>query len=65
MPSTSTRPASIVQEAPDCFEVLLPAAHGPELWDNLLEIGEPYGLACVGHDALDRLSASHRMGYWA
>src|SRR5690349_927348 len=27
----------IVQEAPDCFEVLLPAAHGPELWDNLLE----------------------------
>jgi glycine cleavage system aminomethyltransferase T len=55
----------IVQEAPDCFEVLLPAAHGAELWDYLVEEGAPYELACVGHDALDRLSASHRMGYWA
>lgn len=55
----------VVQEAPDCFEILVPAAHGPELWDYLLDVGAPYGLACVGHDALDRLSASHRMGYWA
>jgi len=55
----------VVQEAPGCYEVLLPAAHGPELWDFLMEAGAPYGLACVGHDALDRLSASHRMGYWA
>jgi glycine cleavage system aminomethyltransferase T len=55
----------VVQEAPDCYEILLPAHHGPELWDYLLEAGAPYELACVGHDALDRLSASHRMGYWA
>src|SRR4051794_6572285 len=25
----------IVQEAPNCYEVILPAAHGPELWDSL------------------------------
>jgi glycine cleavage system aminomethyltransferase T len=56
---------TVVQEAEGCFEVLLPAAHGPQLWDYLLEVGAEYELACVGHDALDRLSASHRMGYWA
>jgi glycine cleavage system aminomethyltransferase T len=55
---------TVVQEAEGCFEILLPAAHGPLLWDYLLEVGAPYELACVGHDALDRLSASHRMGYW-
>ena len=54
----------IVQEAPDCYEILLPATHGPELWNYLLEAGAPYELACVGHDALDRLAASHRLGYW-
>jgi glycine cleavage system aminomethyltransferase T len=55
----------IVQEAPLCFEVILPAERGPELWEYLLEAGAPYDLACVGHDALDRLAASHRMGYWS
>jgi glycine cleavage system aminomethyltransferase T len=55
----------IVQEAPDCYEVILPAAHGPELWDYLIKAGAPYDLAPVGHDALDRLAASHRLGYWA
>jgi glycine cleavage system aminomethyltransferase T len=55
----------IVQEAPYCFEVILPAERGPELWEYLLEAGAPYDLACVGHDALDRLAASHRMGYWS
>src|SRR4051794_4923881 len=38
----------IVQEAQDCYEILLPASHGPELWDYLLEVGAPYELACVG-----------------
>ena len=64
-PSTSHPTGLIVQEAQDCYEILLPAAHGPELWDYLLEAGAPYDLACVGHDALDRLTASHRLGYWA
>ena len=48
----------IIREGRDSFEILLPAAHGPQLWDFLIEAGEPYELACVGHDALDRLAAS-------
>jgi glycine cleavage system aminomethyltransferase T len=54
----------VIQEARDCFEVILPAAHGPELWDRLLEAGAQFDLACVGHDALDRLAASRRMGHF-
>ena len=50
----------VIQEALGCYEVLLPAERGPELWEYLLEAGAPYGLACVGHDALDRLAAAHR-----
>jgi glycine cleavage system aminomethyltransferase T len=51
----------VIQEARDRWEVILPAAHGPELWNYLLEAGEPFDLACVGHDALDRLAASRRL----
>jgi hypothetical protein len=50
----------VIQEALGCYEILLPAERGPELWEYLLEAGAPYGLACVGHDALDRLAAAHR-----
>jgi glycine cleavage system aminomethyltransferase T len=53
----------IIQEALGCYEIILPADHGPALWDYLMEAGAPYGLACVGHDALDRLTASHRVGF--
>jgi len=48
----------IIREGRDSFEILLPAAHGPQLWDYLIEAGTPFELACVGHDALDRLAAS-------
>ena len=50
----------IIREARDAFEILLPADHGPSLWDFLIEAGEPFDLACVGHDALDRLAAARR-----
>lgn len=50
----------VLQEAYGCYEVLLAAERGPELWEHLLEAGAPYGLACVGHDALDRLAAARR-----
>jgi glycine cleavage system aminomethyltransferase T len=50
----------IIQEARGCYEVILPAERGPELWEYLLDAGAPYGLACVGHDALDRLAVAHR-----
>jgi glycine cleavage system aminomethyltransferase T len=50
----------VIQEALGCYEIILAAERGPELWEYLLEAGAPYDLACVGHDALDRLSAAHR-----
>ncbi len=50
----------IIRESRDSFEILLPVAHGPQLWDYLVEAGGDYDLACVGHDALDRLAASRR-----
>ena len=50
----------IIQEALGCYEILFAAERGPELWEYLLEVGAPYDLACVGHDALDRLAAAHR-----
>jgi hypothetical protein len=53
----------ILREGRDAFEVLLPADHGPVLWNFLIEAGEPFELACVGHDALDRLAASRRTGH--
>jgi glycine cleavage system aminomethyltransferase T len=58
-----TPSGQIIQEALGCYEIVLPADHGPELWDYLMEAGAPYDLACVGHDALDRLTASHRLRY--
>jgi hypothetical protein len=52
----------VIQEALGVYEIILPAAHGPALWEFLLDAGAPHDLACVGHDALDRLAASHRLG---
>ena len=59
-----TPSGEIIQEALGCYEIILPADHGPELWDYLLAAGAPYDLACVGHDALDRLTAAHRTGHF-
>jgi glycine cleavage system aminomethyltransferase T len=58
-----TPSGQIIQEALGCYEILLPADQGPQLWDYLLEAGAAYDLACVGHDALDRLTAAHRTGF--
>jgi glycine cleavage system aminomethyltransferase T len=52
----------VVQEALGVYEVLVAAERGPELWEFLLDAGAPYELTCVGHDALDRLTAAHRFG---
>jgi glycine cleavage system aminomethyltransferase T len=45
----------------DAFEVLVDAAAGPALWNRLLHAGAPFGVACVGLDALEHLAASGRM----
>lgn len=50
--------AITLHEAGLLYEVLVPAAHGPFLWDQLLEAGAPFGIACVGLDAVDHLTAT-------
>ena len=54
--------AIVVQEGDATVELLVPAAHGPALWHRLLEAGEPFGVACVGLDALEHLAASEHLG---
>jgi glycine cleavage system aminomethyltransferase T len=43
------------------FEVLVPAAHGAIVWDQLLEAGAPLQIACVGLHALEHLTATNRL----
>lgn len=43
------------------FEVLVPAARGPVVWDQLLEAGAPFDIACVGLEALEHLEATKRL----
>ena len=35
----------MIREGRNSFEILLPADHGPQLWDFLIEAGAPYELA--------------------
>ncbi|MBW3541710.1 MAG: glycine cleavage system aminomethyltransferase GcvT [Planctomycetes bacterium] len=39
----------------DGFEVIIPAEHGPRLWEALMERGEPHGLRPAGLGARDTL----------
>jgi aminomethyltransferase len=47
----------------DGFEVMVPAAMGPDVWDALMEAGEPHGLIPAGLGARDtlRLEAAMRL----
>jgi glycine cleavage system aminomethyltransferase T len=60
---TTDLPSSAItlHEAGLLYEVLVPAAHGPVLWDQLLEAGAPFGIACVGLNAVERLTATRRL----
>ena len=39
----------------DGFELVFPASKAPEVWDNLLKVGQPHGLKPVGLGARDTL----------
>jgi glycine cleavage system aminomethyltransferase T len=54
-------PPIVLREADAAFEVLVPAAAGPALWERLLEVGAPLRVACVGLDAVEHLAAAHRL----
>jgi sarcosine oxidase gamma subunit len=55
-------PLVVLREAPERFELLVPAAHGPLLWHRLLDAGAPFDVACVGLEALEHLDAGARAG---
>jgi glycine cleavage system aminomethyltransferase T len=43
------------------WEVLVPAARGPVMWDQLLEAGAPLQVSCVGLEAIEHLIATRRL----
>ncbi len=45
----------------DGFEVFVPAAHGVEVWDELMHAGAPFGVAPIGLGARDTLRLEARM----
>ncbi|MDP9400169.1 MAG: hypothetical protein M3P39_04295 [Actinomycetota bacterium] len=51
----------VVRRDAACVELLVARAHGPALWNGLLELGDPYGIACVGIEALEHLDVSERL----
>ena len=53
--------ALIVRRGELCVELLVPRVYGPALWSGLLEEGEPWGIACVGLDAIENLDLSDRL----
>jgi hypothetical protein len=58
---TPDDPVIVVQERPGRVELLVAAAQGPALWNRLLAAGAPFGIACVGVDALEHLDASEHV----
>jgi glycine cleavage system aminomethyltransferase T len=53
--------AITLHEAGLMYEVLVPAAHGPVVWDQLLDAGAPLQIGCVGLDAVEHLTATRRL----
>ena len=53
--------AVTLHEAGLFWEILVPPTLGPVVWGQLLEAGAPLGVACVGLDAIDNLTASKRL----
>jgi len=51
----------VVRRDETCVELLVPRVHGPALWNDLLAAGDPYGIACVGLEALEHLEVSDRL----
>jgi len=51
----------VVRRDEACVELLIARAHAPVLWTVLLTVGEPFGIACVGLEALEHLEVSDRL----
>lgn len=53
-------PFVVLREGAERFELLVSASHGPLLWHELLDVGAPFALACVGIEAMEHLDAGAR-----
>lgn len=53
--------AQVLSRDESCVELLVPRVHAPALWNDLLTVGDPYGIACVGLEALEHLDVADRM----
>jgi glycine cleavage system aminomethyltransferase T len=52
---------TLIIDADGGVELLVAQARGPELWNRLLGAGEPFGVACVGLDALEHVHVSEHV----
>jgi hypothetical protein len=53
---------ALLRAGRDSFEVMVAAEAAEQVWARLIDAGRPFGVACVGLDALDHLAASYRVG---
>jgi len=56
-----TAPLGVLPRGEACVELLVPSGDGPALWNGLLATGDPYGISCVGLEALRHLEVSERL----
>jgi len=54
-------PVVVVWRDETCVELLVARAQAPALWNGLVAAGDPYGIACVGLEALEHLEVSERL----
>jgi glycine cleavage system aminomethyltransferase T len=52
--------ASVLSED-DGFEILVPRTLGADVWAQLFRSGAPFGIACVGFDALEHLAVARHL----
>lgn len=57
-----TDPVIVLHQGRGYVELLVARSYGPAMWNRLLEAGAPFGIACVGLDALEHLAVSDHLG---
>ena len=56
-----TAPVVVVRSDEACAELIVAHGHAPAVWNGLLDTGDPYGISCVGLEALEHLGVSERL----
>ena len=53
--------AVVLRDRRGAIELLLPRRLWPALWARLLDAGEPFGVACVGLEAIEQLTVAREL----